>query len=264
MSAERQAWLSWAPQLVGVLILGFLLISLNPVRFVGNGENLVVFSWFGGIQKEPLQPGGHLILPVVSETIPFDVKTQALTWKDGGDSYGPRIVALTRDGQEIGAEVTMQFVVADPPKVYETLGTEYIDRIAPIVRSVISSQTSGFSAQDLYSTKRPVLQAQIRERVAGDLSQYGINVLDLLLRDVNFSKDFVAAIEAKTISENQLARKAYEIDQATQDAKTLISEAQAEAGRLGAKADALTKNPEYLRVVQSGVLGETLDTLINR
>lgn len=256
----------WAPQVVGAIILVVLLTSLNPFRFVGNGENLVVFSWFGGIQRQPLEPGGHLVVPVVSQTVSFDIKTQALTWKDSGEAnaYGPRIIALTRDGQEIGAEVTMQFVVSDAPRVYETLGTEYIDRIAPIIRSVISSETSGFSAQDLYSTKRPLLQSQIREQVSTDLGRYGITVTDLLLRDVSFDKDFVSAIEAKTIAENQLARKSYEIDQATQEAKSNIAAAQAEAGRLAAKADALTKNPQYLRVVKSGVLGDTLDTLVTR
>jgi prohibitin 2 len=255
----------WAPQIAGAVIILVLLYSLNPFRFVGNGENLVVFSWFGGIQKQALEPGAHVILPAVSETVSFDVKTQALTWKDSAEeAYGPRITVLTRDGQQIGAEVTLQFVVADAPKVYETLGTDYIDRIAPIVRSVISSEASGFVAQDLYSTKRPALQAQVRERIATDLSQYGISVTDFLLRDVSFDKDFVSAIEAKTIAENQLAKKSYEIDQATQEAKTNISAAQAEAGRLAAKADALTKNPQYLRVVQSAVLGETLDTLVTR
>lgn len=255
----------WLPQIGGAVVLFFLALTLNPFRFVGNGENLVVFSWFGGIQRQPLEPGAHLVLPVISETVSFDVKTQALTWKDNTeDAYGPRIRALTKDGQEIGAEVTMQFVVSDPPKVYETLGTDYLDRIAPIVRSVISSEASGFSAQDLYSTKRPVLQGQTREQVAAELGQYGITVTDLLLRDVGFDRDFVAAIEAKTIAENQLAKKAYEIDQAAQEAKANIAAAEAEAGRLAAKADALTKNPQYLRVVKSSVLGETLETLVSR
>lgn len=264
MSIDRQTVLAWAPQVIGAAVVLFLLVNLNPFRFVGNGENLVVFSWFGGVQAQPLPPGFHVVLPVVVETFQIDVKTQALTWKDGEAAYGPRIIALTRDGQEIGAEVTLNFVVSDSPKVYDSLGTDYIDRIAPIVRSIIATEASGFSAQDLYSTKRPLLQAQIRERVASDLNQYGITVQDFLLRDVGFDRDFVAAIEAKTIAENLLAKKSYEIDQATQDAKTTISEAQAEAGRLAAKADALTQNPEYLRVVQSGVLGDTLDTLVTR
>jgi prohibitin 2 len=154
--------------------------------------------------------------------------------------------------------------VSDPPKAYITLGPDYIDRIAPIVRSVISTETAGFSAQDIYSTKRPALQAQIREKIAQDLGQYGITVQEFLLRDVEFDKDFVAAIEAKTISENQLSKKVFEIDQARQDAKTVISQAQAEAGSLSAKANALTQNPAYLRVVKSGVLGSTLETLVTK
>ncbi|MFQ3679610.1 MAG: prohibitin family protein, partial [Pseudanabaenaceae cyanobacterium] len=72
------------------------------------------------------------------------------------------------------------------------------------------------------------------------------------------------AIEAKTIAENQLSQKEFEIQQARQDARTVISRAEAEAGELRAKADALTRNPKYLDVVKSGVFGDTLDTLVVR
>ncbi len=260
----------WAPQAAIAALVILIVFVSNPTRFVGNGENLVVFSWLGGVQSTPLEPGFHVVVPILTETIPFDVKTQALTWRGNpkeqaaADVYGSKITALTRDGQEIGAEVTLNFVVSDPPKAYTTLGPDYIDRIAPIVRSVISTETAGFSAQDIYSTKRPALQAQIREKIAQDLGQYGITVQEFLLRDVEFDKDFVASIEAKTIAENQLSKKVFEIDQARQDARTVISQAQAEAGSLSAKANALTQNPAYLRVVKSGVLGSTLETLVTK
>jgi regulator of protease activity HflC (stomatin/prohibitin superfamily) len=107
-----------------------------------------------------------------------------------------------------------------------------------------------------------VLQAQIRERLSTYLQEFGITVIDLLLRDVTFDPDFVAAIEAKTIAENQLAQKEFEIEEARQNARSTVAAAQGEAGRLEAKADALNQNPEYLNVVKSGVLGDTLDTLI--
>lgn len=257
---------AWLPQAVIGAGIAVILLSSNPFRFVENGQNLVVFSWIGGVQSTPLTPGFHFVAPLVTTTVPFDTKTQALTWKDNDTAaYGPRIVALSRDGQEIGIEVTLNFRVNNPPKVYSTLGDqEYQYRIAPIVQSVISSETAGFSAQDLYSTKRPVLQNQIRDRIATDLEPFGIQVTDFLLRDVKFEDEFVKSIEAKTIAENQLAKKSFEIDQARQDAKTSIARAQGEAGRLAAKADALTRNPEYLRVVKSGVLGDTLDTLITK
>ncbi|MDX2271721.1 MAG: prohibitin family protein [Cyanobacteriota bacterium] len=255
----------WLPQVI--LAGGALLIvlSTNPFRFVENGENLVVFSWFEGVKPTPLQPGFHLVTPIVTSTIPFDIKTRALTWKDeDGTAYGPRLVSLSRDGQEIRSEVTLQFRVSDPPTVFNTLGVDYVDRIAPIVRSVIASETAAFSAQALYSTERPVLQVQIQERVSSYLQPFGITVQELLLRDVDFDPDFVAAIESKTIAENQLAKKEFEIEQARQDARSVIAEAQAEAGSLEAKANALTQNPEYLEVVKSGVLGDTLNTLVSR
>jgi len=255
----------WLPRLIvsgGVL---FLVLSSNPFRFVANGQNLVVFSWLEGVESTPLQPGFHIVPPLVTDTYPFDIKTRALTWKDNDpEAYGPRLVALSKDGQEIRTEVTLQFRVVDAPTVFETFGSDpdYINRIAPIVQSIIASETAGFTAQDLYSDRRPVLQGRIRERLVATLEGYGISVIDLLLRDVAFDPDFVAAIEAKTIAENRLAQKEFEIEQARQDARTIVSRAQAEAGALKAKADALTRNPEYIDVVKAGVYGETLDTLV--
>ncbi len=256
---------NWLPHaIVGAGVLMIIAVS-EPFVFVQNGENRVVFSWFGGIQSEPLQPGFHFVAPVITSTVPFDIKTQALTWKDDDpNAYGPRLVSLSQDGQEIRSEVTLQFNVSDPATVYQTLGPDYVDRLAPIVRSVIVLETAGFSAQALYSTQRPALQGQIQEKVASYAQPFGITVRELLLRDVDFDPDFVQAIEGKTIAENQLAQKEFEIEQARQDARGVIADAEAEAGQLRAKADALEQNPEYLDVVKSRVLGSTLDTLITR
>ncbi|MGK7943130.1 MAG: prohibitin family protein [Microcystaceae cyanobacterium] len=258
-----------APKWIILAILGggflFFLASLNPTRFVDNGQNLVVFSWFNGVKSQALEPGFHLVTPVVTATYPFDVKTQALTWKDNDTSaYSSRLIALSQDGQQIRSEVTLQFRVIDAPTVFNTLGLDYLDRIAPIVRSVIVSETANFSAQDLYSTQRPILQAQIREKLVSYLEPYGIYVLDLLLRDVSFQPEFVQAIEGKTIAENRLAQKSFEIEQARQDARTTIAKAEAEAGKLKAKANALNNNPQYLDVVKAGVYGETLDVLVTK
>ncbi|MBF2097134.1 MAG: prohibitin family protein, partial [Gloeomargaritaceae cyanobacterium C42_A2020_066] len=222
-------------------------------------------NWLQGIEAQPLTPGFHWVLPLVTTTYGFDVKTQALTWKDRDDrAYSSRLVCLTRDGQEVRVEMTLQFRVANAPQVFTTLGTEYIDRIAPITQSMVTSATANFSAQDLYSTQRPALQAQIRENLAAYLQGYGIGVLDVLLRDVQFDKDFVTAIESKTIAENQLLQKRFEIEQARQEARTQVSQAQAEAGILKARADALTRNPRYLAILKSQVLGESLETLVTR
>ena len=255
----------WLPQLTLAGVVLILMAAGRPLRLVGNGENMVLFTWGGGVSPTPLQPGLHWVPPFVSRTVTFDVKTQALTWRDEDpDAYAPRLLALSQDGQLIAAEATLQFRIVDAPKVYTQLGENYLDRIAPIVRSVILNETSGFSAQALYSTERPVLQGQIRERVALLLKEYGIEVLDFLLRDIDFDPDFVAAIEAKTIAENELVKKQYEIEQARQEARAIISQAEAEAGQLQAKAEALTRNPQYLEVVKAAVLGSRLETLVTK
>ena len=257
--------LRWLPRLVVAGGILWFAASSNPFRFVENGQNLVVFSWFGGINPAPLKPGFHLVTPLTTRTYPFDVKTRALSWIDSdANAYGAQLVALSQDGQEIRVEITLQYRVTDPPTVFSRLGPEgdYVHRIAPVVRSVLASEAAAFSAQDLYSDRRPVLQARVRERLAEYLRQFGITTIDLLLRDVQFDPDFVKAIEQKTIAENRLAQKEFEIEQARQDARTIIAEAQAAAGELQAKANALTRNPQYLDVVKSDIYGSTLDVLV--
>lgn len=249
---------------LGILTFAFLAIP-SSFRFVGNGENLVVFSRLGGVKETPLQPGFHFVLPLFTSTYSFDIKTRALTWKDNDpNAYDPRLISLSRDGQEIRLELTIQYQVISPVQTFNSLGLDYEDYIAAVVRSIVYSETGAFSAQALYSTDRSVLQAQIRELTTKPLQEQGIQVRDLLIRDVDFSAEFVKAIEAKTIAENQLAQKEFEIAQAREDARTIVSQARADAGQLKAKADALNRNPEYLEVVKSKVFGESLDTLVTK
>ncbi len=244
----------------------FALLAIpSSFRFVGNGENLVVFSRLGGVQETALKPGFHFVLPLFTSTYSFDIKTRSLTWKDDDPTaYDPRLISLSRDGQEIRLELTMQYQVTNPVQTFNSLGLDYEDYIAAIVRSVVFSETAAFSAQALYSTDRTVLQSQIRELITKPLEEKGIQVRDFLIRDVTFAPEFVKAIEAKTIAENQLAQKEFEIAQAREDARTIVSKARADAGELKAKADALNRNPEYLDVVKFRVFGESLDTLVTK
>jgi regulator of protease activity HflC (stomatin/prohibitin superfamily) len=260
--SSKFSW-TWA---LGVGCVAFLFFTVSDAfRFVDNGQNLVLFSRVSGLQATPLPPGFHLVWPLLSETYAFDVKTKILTWKDDDPTaFDPRLISLSRDGQQVRMEVSLQYRVSNPVNVFTSLGEDYEEYVAAVTRSVVFSETGRFSAQSLYSTDRPILQARIREQVTALMQPRGIEVQDLLLRDVGFSTDFVKALEAKTIAENQLTQKDFEIQQARQDARTVISQAEAEAGGLRAKADALTRNPRYLDVVKSGVFGDTLDTLVAR
>jgi regulator of protease activity HflC (stomatin/prohibitin superfamily) len=256
------------PWIRSVLIGGVSLVALtifDAFRFVENGQSLVVFSRLYGLQRSALQPGFHFVLPLLTETYAFDTKTKTLTWKDeDSTAYAPRLASLSGDGQVIRMELTLQYRIADPVVVLEQLGDDYEEYIAATSRSIVFTETGGFSAQALFSTDRVALQSQLQERMTTALEGRGIVVEALLIRDVQFDPDFVAAIEAKTITENQLAQKEFEISQAREDARTVISQAEAEAGQLKAKADALRRNPQYLNIVKAEVFGETLDTLVTR
>ncbi|MFQ3680013.1 MAG: SPFH domain-containing protein, partial [Pseudanabaenaceae cyanobacterium] len=120
------------PLAVGIGLVAFLWFTVSDAfRFVENGQNLVLFSRIGGLQATPLSPGFHLVWPLLSETYAFDVKTRILTWKDDDPTaFDPRLVSLSRDGQQVRMEVSLQYRVRNPVNVFTSLGEDYEEYIA--------------------------------------------------------------------------------------------------------------------------------------
>ena len=110
-SPGQGAKFSW-PWAAGLGCAAFLFFTIfDAFRFVDNGQNLVLFSRLSGLQEQPLQPGFHLVWPLLSETYAFDIKTRILTWKDNDPTaFDPRLVSLSRDGQEVRMEVSLQYL----------------------------------------------------------------------------------------------------------------------------------------------------------
>jgi regulator of protease activity HflC (stomatin/prohibitin superfamily) len=160
----------------------------------------------------------------------------------------------------------------DPTRVVQ-VHIEWQDRYAndlvrPLARGVIRDAISQFGVEEVYSSQRAAMAAQIREDMASRLSENGLVLVEFVLRNITFSPEYAASVEQKQIAE-QLAQQAFfvveqrkqEAEQARQvaqgradavvieaqgAAQARLIEAEAEAEALRKIAEAVLDNPDLL------------------
>lgn len=211
--------------LVGAgLIVGliFLLLSTSVV-IVGAGYRGVVIN-FGQVQDTIYNEGLHWRIPVMTEIQPISVRIQKTD-----------ILAQvgSKDLQEVQLDVAINWHI-DPTKVntiYQTVGDEVqiVNRILnPAVGEVVKAAAAKKNAEEIL-TKRPELKAEIDDNLDERLGEYGILLDSVSLLDVDFTKEFAAAIEQKQIAEQEAQRAVYIAQKAAREAEAEVNRAKGRA-----------------------------------
>jgi len=256
--------------LVGGVIL---MIVSQGLLVVGPTERAVVFNTLSGDLERPRESGIHIIIPGVQQVFGYPISQQNYTMSDTsneGDRVGSDAIrARSIDGQEVRIDLTLIFRLQDGETLNQ-IHTEWSNQpggyreglIRPTVRSVVRDVAAGFQAEAIYGVGREEMQAIIRERLTEQLAPSGITISDLLVRDINFSEDFINAIEAKQVEEQRLQRAITEaervrteasgqaeadIERARGNAEAILINAQAEAEALRLVSEQIAANPNLIQ-----------------
>jgi len=236
----------------GVLLL--LLLVVNPFVTVGAGQRAVIFSLQGGTKNRQLGEGIHFIVPFVERAIFYDVRTQTYTmsttsWEGelrGDDS----LTALTSDGQIVKIDISVRFH-PDAENIYrlhQKIGQDYANKIIrPNTRSQVRVVIARFPVNDVYAARREQIEQEISASLRKSLAQNDIVLDEVLLRDVQFSPAFAAAIEQKQIAQQNAQRMQYVLQKAEKEKQQKILEAQGDARSIQLRGRAIAQNT---RVVQ--------------
>ena len=236
---------------IAVLILGFIAFR-SLVTFVPPGHVGVVYDRGRGVLEKPLHEGINLMIPFWQTATLFDTRIQEYTMtavQDEGAVIGDdSLDAPTSDGQTVKVDATVLFRI-DPEKapiVFKTIGEDYTDKlIRPFSRSQIRMIISRYTAPAIYSEKRQEAEETMTKEIRDMLADKHIIIDKVLLRTVNFSPEYSAAIEDKVIAEQRVKQAEYEVLEASQRAQAKIQEAKGLA-----EAQALQKqtlNQEFLQ-----------------
>ncbi len=252
----------WGYFLILVLLVLFF---AGAVVKVDAGERAIIFNTFGGVEKRILGEGIHVILPFIQNATLYDVKQSTYSFASEdqnrqGIIVGNEIHSLTSDGQKVDVELTVR--VRPKPeelwKLHKFIGPDYLSKIiVPKARTVLREVLASYPVEDVYSIKRQEIQNKIQELLHGDLAKnYFIDVEEVLIRNVRFSKEFQDSIDRKQQAYQEFLKMEYilEAERAKRDAK--ISQAEGEAKAINLRVNALRANPDFIKYRRAQVFGK--------
>lgn len=191
-----------------------------------------VYDEFGYVSPNEFQPGLHVKPPWVN-IVSMSVKTQEYTMSytagEGAKYESDVIASLTKEGLTVNLDITVLYRL-HPDKadvIYKTVGVDYVNVIVrPQIRTAIRDVIAKYEAKQIYSEDRQAVALEIFDEMEPALSERGIILEKVLLRHVELPIELTKAIEAKLTAEQNIAKKAFEVEEAKQEANRKREEAQ--------------------------------------
>lgn len=252
-----------------VVLIAISLLNISLV-FVEPQESGVVVSLVepDGYRAEPFRSGLHWIVPLMERVVRYPMYWQTYTMSgepsEGGKLGNDSISARTSDGQEVFLDTSVIFRI-DPnevTRVHIDWQQRFIEEfIRPVLRGVVRTEVSQFTADEVNSSKRKVLETNLDELIREEFRSKGFILDRFLLRRIAFSDQYASAVEAKQVAEQARIQKEYEAEQirtiaeANRDKVKLEAEGKAQAILLTAQseqealkliAEALKEDPNLL------------------
>ena len=195
---------------VALVIISVIKCSTTiPAGYVG-----VVYNLDGGIEKDTLSQGWHLLSPTQTVTRYTIAREQSyMTKEKQGDSPENESFEIpTKEGASLEVDVAFGYSF-DVERVSETFtkfrgqsGKEILTTfIKPNMQGWIKEITSRFGMMEIVATERGKINEAITEEMASRFDKYGIIIDRVSLTDVRPDKDTDKAIKKKIRAQEELA-----------------------------------------------------------
>jgi regulator of protease activity HflC (stomatin/prohibitin superfamily) len=213
---------------LGIVVVGLLLSS---VKIIDPGK-VGVQALFGKVQDNVLESGLHIINPMVEVTT-FSIQTENYTMSaksnEGQVEGDDAIRVLSSDGLEVTIDLSVLYKVNPykAPYILQNIGVNYEDKIVrPITRTAIRDNAVNYQAVDLYSSKRQEFQFKINKTIADNFAKNGLEVQQILVRNITLPATVRASIESKIQAEQDAQKMQFVLQKERQEADRKRVEAQ--------------------------------------
>jgi membrane protease subunit HflC len=265
--------------IVALLVILFAVIIIGPFFVIDEGE-LAVIVQMGKLTNVITEAGLHVKVPFIDDVIRYPKRIMA--W-DGEQKSMP-----TREKQYIWVDVTARWRISDPKKFYESIQTidaaysKLAEVIDSEVRTVVAEnylresvrnsnillempgealETEGSADAELSlalieseGSREPILKGrrQLAEEILARsrrmVPEYGIELIDVVTRQIRYNDELTQSVYARMIKErNQIAqhrrsqgegKKAEWMGRMTNERMSILSDAYAKAETIRGTADA--------------------------
>jgi regulator of protease activity HflC (stomatin/prohibitin superfamily) len=204
-----------------LIAIGLSLLSASLV-FIEPQEVGVVISVISpnGYREQPLRSGLRVIVPLAERVVKYPIYWQTYTMStepmEGSKLGNDTIAARTSDGQSVYIDSSIIYRI-DPNEViriHTDLQNRYVDDyIRPVMRGIIRTEVSQFTADEVNSSKRKNLETNLEEILRETLNEKGFVLDRFLLRNIAFSTPYATAIEQKQVAEQERIQREYQAEQ---------------------------------------------------
>lgn len=243
-------------------VIGTVVVSASTFT-VDQTEQAMVMQ-FGKPQRQVSEAGLHFKMPFVQDVVKYDNRVLDL------DPPPDRVIL--NDQKRINVDAFARYRIVDPLRFFQALRTEarFRSQVGQILNSSVRNSMARNSLNDLLSDKRQAIMTEIKQRLADETKDYGIEILDVRIVRTDLPPEISQNVYNRMRSErvkeaNQLRasgdKAKLEItSRADRDKVVILAEAQRKAQILRGEGDgkrnrvlgeAYGKDPEFFAFYRS-------------
>lgn len=197
------------------VVIGLLFESL----FIINQTEQAIVLQFGEPVREIKTPGLKMKIPFIQRVVVYENRLLNLD--------PPDQEVVLNDKKRLDVDSFTRYRIVDPLKFYQTVRTEVQaqSKLEEIVNSSVRKVLGRITLQELLSSERTQIMADISKAVKKDAEQIGVSVADVRIRRADLPLEVLQAINARMQTERQ------------RDAKEFRATGQQEAQKIRAAAE---------------------------
>lgn len=215
---------------IGIVALVLFLVLTNTTFLtIEPGHKGVLFERFsGGLDKDEIYNQGFHIVAPWNKMFVYDVRV---------NENFEQMSVLSKNGLTIRIDLSYRYrpLSSEIGELHDQVGKDYHERIVlPEIRSATREVIGQYLPEELYSTKREVIQSEIFESTKKALDKKFISLDAVLIREVELPQSLQEAIERKLREEQAALEYEYRLERERKEAerKIIAAEANAEANRI--------------------------------
>jgi len=209
---------------IGLIVVGALvaLMITTSMLFVVDQRQVGVIYALGEIKEVVTDPGLKFKLPPPFQNVVFlDKRIQTL------DSPETRPI-FTAEKKSLVIDWLVKWRITEPRQFIRNNGVDFRNleaRLSPVVQAAFNEEITKRTVQGVLSTERERVMGDVRQRLADDAKSFGIEIVDVRIKRVDFVADITDSVYRRMVSER------------TQVANALRSEGGAQGEKIRADAD---------------------------
>jgi membrane protease subunit HflC len=254
---------------IGIIVSGVLiaLFAASSMLFVVDQRQVGVVYALGEIKEVIAEPGLKFKLPPPLQNVVFlDRRVQTL------DSPETRPI-FTAEKKSLIIDWLVKWRITEPRQFIRNNGVDFRNldsRLAPVVQAAFNEEITRRDVKGVLATEREKVMQDVRSRLADEAKSFGIEILDVRIKRVDFVADITDSVYRRMESErkqvaNELRsqgaadgekiradadrQREVIIAEAYRDAQKIKGEGDAKASAL--YADAFGRDPQFAQFYRS-------------